>query len=262
MTLWLLAMLACGGADAPESANEPAPAKAIAPVAPAKALKGAVAAEVKPEEGWGAVFWRSGQAWKNGGGTVVASAIAARAATPSGGPNICGGVALKGAIPNAALALPDGAEVPKIQKTPAIRAHLVERTAWRLDEVLPPRDKYSPAVSSNAPSQQRGVQVGSVAKTRRHGAPPILLSTGVRECTAAIAVVDSKAERTLAYDRIAGICDTLRVLPATQLDGDRQREFAAFNDTNVILYRLNEASNQVKLTRIGHWQCDADASGG
>jgi hypothetical protein len=151
--------------------------------------------------------------------------------------------------------------MPTIIKTPAIRAHLVERAAWRLDEVLPPRDKFSPAVSSTAPSEQRGVKVGSVAKTRRHGAPPVLISTGVRDCTAAIAVVDAKAERTLAHDRVAGVCSPLRVLPAAQLDAQNGREFAVFNETDVILYRLLEDGGRIRLTRLGEWRCPAPAGG-
>ena len=198
-------MLACGGDNSAPDAIEPAPAEVIVPVAPAKALANATRAVEAPEEGWGAVFWRSGQAWKVGGGNIVASALIAREAPSSGDANICGGVALKGAIPKAAVALPEGAAVPEITKTPAIRAHLVERAAWRLDEVLPPRDKYSPAVTNSAPSEQRGVSVGSVAKTRRHGAPPILLATGVRDCTAAVAVVDAETGTLMAQIEVGGV---------------------------------------------------------
>jgi len=262
MQIWLLMMLACGGGDSTPDSPERALSKPIAPVQKAKALKGALEAVEAPEEGWGAIFWRQGQAWKIGGGDIVASPTEAKKITASGEPNVCQGVAIKGAQKNAAVAIPQGTPMPKIIKTPAIRAHLVERAAWRLDEVLPPRDKYSSGVSSNAPSQQRGVSVGSVAKTRRHGAPPLLLATGVRDCTAAIAVLNSKSDLTLAYDRVSGICETLRVLPATQLDTNEGREFAAFNDTDVLLYRLVEGAGRVKLKRLKHWRCAAETTGG
>jgi hypothetical protein len=260
MTLLLMMMLACGGDEAAEVQSPTA--DTISPVAPTKALSRAHPAQVADEAGWGAVFWRAGQAWKVGGGDVLVAPTESRSSTSSGEPNICDGVTVKGAPARAALALPAGAPAPKIIKTPAIRAHLVERSAWRLDEILPPRDKYSPAVSSNAPSEQRGVSIGSVSKTRRHGAPPILLATGVRDCTAAIAVLDAKAERTLAYDRIAGTCDKLRVIPATQLDSGREREFAVFNDTDVVLYRLHEEGSTVKLSRLGQWRCAQSEGGG
>jgi len=262
MRLWLFMMLACGGEDVSSTQAESAPSKASPPVPTAKALTRAVLAEVREESGWGAVFWRKGQAWKVGGGQVLVSATVARESSTVGEPNVCRGVAAKGAPAKAAIALPEGSPVPEIQKTPAIRAHLVERAAWRLDEILPPRDKYSPAVKSTAPSQQRGVSVGSVAKTRRRGAPPILISTGVRDCTAAVAVLDSKAEHTLAYDQVPGPCEKLRVLPATQLDSGPEREFAVFSDTHVILYRLHEESRRPRLSRIGQWTCDKAAGGG
>jgi hypothetical protein len=262
MRLWLIMMLACSGEDASSTQAEPAPSKASNPVPTARALTHAVPAEVREEAGWGAVFWRAGQAWKVGGGQVMVSATVARVGSTQGDPNVCGGVAVKGAPAGAAIALPEGSPVPEIQKTPAIRAHLVERAAWRLDEILPPRDKYSPAVGATSPAQQRGVSVGSVAKTRRKGAPPILISTGVRDCTAAVAVLDAKAEYTLAYDQVPGPCEKLRVLPATQLDSGPEREFAVFSDTHVILYRLHEESRRPRLSRIGQWTCDKAAGGG
>jgi hypothetical protein len=216
---------------------------------------------VSLEDGWGGVFWRKGQAWKVGGGSLLVTPTEVKRVTTSGEPMICDGVAIKGAPVRAALALPEGAPPPKIEHIPAIRAHLVERAAWRIDEVLPPRDKYSPAGSSKQPAKQRGVHVGSVAKTRRHGAPPVLVAAGVRNCTAAVVILASKSERTMAYDRVSGICETLRVLPASDLDGKEGREFAVFNDTDVLLYRMKERAGRVGLTRIGQWRCAPEESG-
>lgn len=254
-------LLACGGGDSGPSSSDEAPPSPIAPVKAAKALQGATAAEVALEDGWGGVFWRQGQAWQVGGGTVLTTPTEARVVTTSGEPMICGGLAVKSAPARAALALPGGAPLPTFDRVPAIRAHLVERAAWRLDEVLPPRDRYSPAGSSSQPARQRGVHVGSVAKTRRHGAPPVLLTTGVRDCTAAVAVLDAKSEHILAYDRVGEVCETLRVLPATDLDGKPGREFAVFNDTVVVLYRMTERAGRVGLTRIGHWRCASEGGG-
>jgi len=263
MRWWVLVLMACGGTGSdPSASSEPDPSKQIAPAPTAKAMIDAEQATVEIEAGWGAVFWRNNQAWRVGGGAVLVSRSTAKKITASGTPLICDGVAVKGAPARAALALPEGAAIPTIKKAPAVQAHTLERAAWRLDEVLPPRGKYSPAVTSAEPGKQRGVEVGSVAKTRRHGAPPVLLATGVRDCSAAITVLGVKADRTLAYDRVPDICTPLRVIPATQLDQTDGREFAAFNDTDVLLYRLNERAGRVGMTRIGHWKCAPDSGGG
>jgi hypothetical protein len=255
---WLL-LNACG--DGTERPGSPpiAPVAAVAPVDPRGASKAASSATVALADGWGAVFWRNDQPWKVGGGDIVTSPTAAAQVVSSGDPLSCGGVAIKGAPARGALALPIGAGMPKIVKAPAIQAHIVERSAWRLDELLPPQGKYAPAATSKSPAQQRGVHVGSVAKTRRYGSPPVLIATGVRECVASVAILTASADRGLAFDQIPGICDPMRVIPATDLDGDGAREFTAYNQQHVLLYRLGATPGEVQLTRLAHWTCPIES---
>ena len=252
--LFLILTFGCGGGD---GANEPT-ATAKAPVAPAKAaaaLKNAKKAERAPEDGWGAVFWRQATAWKVGGGDVVVGPKEAAEVRTSGDPLACKGVAAKGAPKGGALVLPTGSPVPEVMKTAAIQAHRVERAAWRLDEVLPARSKYAAKVPSTSPTQQRGIEVGSVTKTRRYGAPPFLIATGVRQCAGAVVFTDLKAEKTLAYDNLQNTCGALRVIPAMDYDGDGQREFAVFSDETVAAYRIIETPGNLSMTRIGSWSC-------
>ena len=64
--------------------------------------------------------------------------------------------------------LANGLPVPEVKT--AIQAHRVER-ARGLDEVLGPK-KYAANCRALRPAQQRGIEVGSVTKTRRYGGPP------------------------------------------------------------------------------------------
>jgi hypothetical protein len=255
MLLWILPLIiACGGGEEPAVARKPNPPKGPAKVTPSAAAN-AVAATKSIEDGWGAVFWRNATAWKVGGGMTLVSPRAASTVRQSGEPLTCKGVATKGAPPHAALVLPEGTALPDIMGAPAIQAHLIERAAWRLDEVLPPRGRFDSKVSSKQPSVQRGVEVGSVTKTRRYGAPPLLIATGVRSCSGAVIITDLKAEKTLAYDRLPQTCTPLRVIPALDYDGDGNREFAVFSEERVALYRLQERPGKLSMTRIGEWFC-------
>ncbi len=212
-------------------------------------------AKRQTEQGWGAVFWRNATAWKVGGGSVVVGPRGATEVRTRGEVLACEGIATKGAPSHGALVLPEGSSLPKVPASPAIQAHRVERAAWRLDEVLPPRGRFSAGVNSAAPSQQRGIDVGSVTKTRRHGAPPFLISTGVRDCVGVVALMDLKAEATLVYDRIGENCSPLRVLPAFDYDGDGNREFAVFSEEQVAIYRLTEAPGILSMVRIADFAC-------
>ncbi len=255
MVVFLLPLvMGCFGGDEPAVTRKPIPPKAPAKVTAAAAAD-AIAANKSIEDGWGAVFWRNATAWKVGGGMTVLSPRTSGVVRPSGEPLTCNGVATKGAPAHAALALPEGTPTPDIMSSPAIQAHRVERAAWRLDEVLPPRGRFDSKVRSNQPSVQRGVEVGSVSKTRRYGAPPLLIATGVRSCTAAVIITDLKAEKTLLYDRLPQTCTTLRVIPAHDYDGDGNREFAVFSEERVALYRLLERPGRLSMTRIGEWFC-------
>ena len=255
MVLLILPLvLACGGSDEAAIIRKPIPPKGP-PKVTAPAAADAVVAVKSIEDGWGAIFWRNATAWKIGGGMTVVSPRAAATVRQSGDPLTCNGVATKGAPPHAALALPEGTSAPDIMGSPAIQAHRIERAAWRLDEVLPPRGRFDAKVSSNQPSVQRGVEVGSVSKTRRYGAPPLLIATGVRSCSGAVIITDLKAEKTLAYDRLPQTCTPLRVIPALDYDGDGNREFAVFSEERVALYRLDERPGKLGISRIGEWFC-------
>jgi hypothetical protein len=258
MVLLILPLvLACGGGDEPVAKRKPIPPKGPAKVT-APAAANAEAASKALEDGWGAVFWRNATAWKVGGGMTVVSPRATATVRQSGESLTCNGVATKGAPSHAALVLPEGASAPDVMGSPAIQAHRIERAAWRLDEVLPPRGRFDAKVSSNQPSVQRGVEVGSVSKTRRYGAPPLLIATGVRGCSGAVIITDLKAEKTLAYDRLPQTCTPLRVIPALDYDGDGNREFAVFSEERVALYRLDEKPGKLRMSRIGEWFCAID----
>lgn len=230
-----------------------APKAAKRPTATAAA--DAVKAERKIEAEWGALFWRNAIAWKVGGGDIVVGPKTSASVRTSGEPLVCEGVAAKGANKNGALVLPSGATAPEDRNSPAIQAHRVERAAWRLDEVLPERGRFDSKVTSTSPSRQRGVEVGSVTKTRRYGAPPFLIGTGVRNCSGAVAFIDASAEKTLAYDVWRGPCTPLRVIPAHDYDNDGSREFAVFNDQYVRAYRIIETPGRLEMSIIGDWSC-------
>ncbi len=251
--LWML--LSCGGDTETPQVRTPIPPRAKAAIT-APAAKDAVATQKNIEDGWGAVFWRNATAWKVGGGSIVVSPRSASETRTSGEALTCNGVASKGAPTHGSLVLPEGSPLPEMVKPPAIQAHRIERAAWRLDEVLPPRGRFSPKGTSKQPSVQRGVEVGSVTKTRRYGAPPVLISTGVRECAGAVIITDLKAEKTLAYDRLPKTCTPLRVIPALDYDKDGNREFGVFSEERVVLYRLVEKPGRVQMTKIGEWYCE------
>ena len=250
--LWLL--VSCGGQDEPQVTRKPIPPKTPKQIT-AAAAKDAMPAIKSIEDGWGAVFWRNATAWKVGGGNIALSPRSASEVKTSGEPLTCNGVATKGAPKHAAMVLPAEAPPPDMLGAPAIKAHQIERAAWRLDEVLPPRGRFDSKVTRNQPSVQRGVEVGSVTKTRRYGAPPLLISTGIRSCAGAVIITDLKAEKTLAYDRLPKTCTPLRVVPAQDYDGDGNREFGVFSQDRVAIYRLNEKPGSTQMTKIGDWYC-------
>jgi hypothetical protein len=234
----------------------------VAPKQPTKPTATAAAnAKRAPEQiepGWGALFWRNATAWKVGGGSVAVGPKTSSIVRTSGEPLVCKGVATKGAPKYGALVLPDGSTAPEDRSVPAIQAHRIERAAWRLDEVLPARGRFASKVTSNQPSRQRGVEVGSVSKTRRYGSPPFLIATGVRDCTGAVVFTDVKAESTVAYDTIPQTCSPLRVIPAHDYDGDGNREFAVFSEDHVRAYRLTETPGRLEMSTIGDWSCPVD----
>ncbi|NOY28072.1 MAG: hypothetical protein GXP62_19580 [Oligoflexia bacterium] len=252
----LLALLLSCGTGAPSTPDPVAPPPLTDPAIGAATGKKAplpLLATVAPEPGWGAVMWQDGVWYRTGGGVLAASSRAAVTLKPTGSTGVCGDVVAdpKGAM----IVLPTGASPPALTPAPAIQAALVERAAWRLDELLPDLDRFSPAPSSPDPSRARGVEVGSVAKVRRHGAPPILVATGHRDCTGVIAVLSADASSALAYGTLDHACEPLRVLPPNDLDGDKARELVAWSRSRVALYRLVETPGSVSLVRLADWSC-------
>lgn len=241
MWLGLVGILACNTPSNEEPAATPAPA-----------APGGVAASVDlaAGEAFGAVFWREGRAWRLGGeGAGLLGPGGAGEARVGQDQGPCG-VSLEGAPERAVLAVPAGKTPTAPPEAPANLAGVVERAAWRLDEALPPRDRFTPAVDTPDPALQRGVRVASVVKTRRQGAPPVLLASGTRDCTTAVALLDHDAGKLLAWDRLDQACEPLSLLPVADYDGDGARELAAYNDARVVLYRLVEEPGRVGLTRI------------
>jgi len=235
-TLYLLLFSACGGTG-------PTPTHTLS----------------KPVAGWGAVLWRDGVAVQHGGGPVLVSpksrAVAtAAAAAPA---DRCGGTVLEGAPPSSVLAPPAGSPEVVPPKPAAVPAPLVEAALWRVDTLLPPADEFTPVQASAAPAKARGVELGSVVKTRRHGAPPVLVVSGERSCTAVLAVLDAKATNVLASQSVPGVCGVPRVLPPADLDGDGALETALFTDDRVVAARLELASGKESMTLLGDWACPA-----
>ena len=258
-TLTMAILFACGDTEPNQGVQRQPVAPRSAKKVVSPSAKNAKKAEHRSEDGWGAVFWRNATAWKVGGGSVVVGAREASEVRISGEPLSCGGVATKGAPKNAALALPANSPVPKMTKSSAIQAHRIERAAWRLDEVLPERGRFASKIPSKAPSKQRGIDVGSVTKTRRYGAPPFLIATGVRSCNGAVIFTDLKAEKILAYDQLSEACSPLRVISAQDYDGDGNREFAVFSNEKVAVYRLDESPGRLAMTRLSEWTCKEDS---
>lgn len=242
--LIFLAFIACSSTTAPPAEPE------AAPTAPAVDDRKATS---QPETGWGALLYRDDAWMSTSDGTLAVGPKGASTLRPSGSLGACGAIVDDPA--GAMFVLKAGASEPTIVPAPAIQANLVERSAWRLDELLPALDRFAPLPTSPDPSRSRGVNVGSVAKTRRTGAPPILIAAGHRECTGVIAVLDGDASSTLAWDSIDQACEPLRVMPANDLDGDGVREVGAWSRSRAVLYRMVETPGSVRLVRLADWTC-------
>lgn len=255
MGLWLLLILACQPSSNPEAAvATPSEAPAAAPVNAAPTAPQATV-DLPVGAAWGGVFWREGRAAKKGGGSVGLGPEGAGPLGEAGAEGPCG-VAVGQAHPRAVLALPAGKTATAPDPAPANPAGVVERAAWRLDEVLPPRDAFSPAVTSPDPALQRGMRVASVVKTRRTGAPPVLIASATRDCTAVIAAMDREAAAVMSWDRLDKVCEPLALLPAADYDGDGTREIAAYGEHRIVLYQLVEKPGSLALRRVGDWTCE------
>jgi hypothetical protein len=168
-------------------------------------------------------------------------------------------VAIDDATPHAVVTLPEGktGEVPA--KPAVISASTVEAAAWRLDETLPGRDRFTPIDPDAAPAVQRGVEVGSVIKVRRYGGPPVVVVGGRRGPSGGLVVMNHAASTTLARVLVDGFATTPRVLPPTDVDGDGHLETALFTDERVVLARLKLTPSTVELIPLESWSCGPDA---
>jgi len=239
----LLFLCACSGASTPVPA-EPLPSDRPGTAHPSSG------------EGWGAVFWQDGVAWKVGGGLeTIGPGGRTTATVRSAEPGYCGGVALDHATPNAVVAAPVGTTGEAPAKPAVIAAATVEAAAWRLDEVLPGRDRFTPVNPDAAPALQRGVEVGSVVKVRRYGGPPVLLVSGRRGSSGALLVLDREATRVEAKVQVEGLTSTPRVLPPADIDGDGAAETALFTRTETLLARLELTPSTVGLQSLEWWTC-------
>ena len=94
-----------------------------------------------------------------------------------------------------------------------------------------------------------------MAKIRRHGAPPVLITSGNRGCTGVIAILNADASETLAWDSLEGACEPLRVFPPNDLDGDGVREVGTWSRSRATLYRMPETPGSIGLVRLADWTC-------
>ena len=214
-----------------------------------------------PASGWGAVLWEGDTAYAYGPGAVVLGLRAAgsRADAPGAPAHRCGGAALQAPPPGAALLLPPGAAVPTIEPPPANAAPLVEAVTFRLDSHLPAADRFTPIDPAAQPAKQRGLELGSVIKVRRTGNPPVLLATGRRDCTAVLALLDREATTILSTLDLPGLCETPRLVPPADYDGDGAREAALATPGRVVAFRLDERATAPALQLLGDWSCPAPA---
>lgn len=212
-----------------------------------------------PAPGWGAVLWEGGTAYAYGPGAAVLGLrdAAARVDAPGVAAQRCGGIALQSPPAGAALVLPPGAAVPTITPPPANAAPLVEAVSFRLDAHLPAADRFTPIDPAAQPAKQRGLELGSVIKVRRTGNPPVLLATGRRGCTAVLALLDREASRIEATLDLPGLCETPRLVPPADYDGDGAREAALATPGRVVAFRLDERSPTPALQLLGDWSCPA-----
>ena len=158
--------------------------------------------------------------------------------------------------PNAVVVLPEGRVGDVPQKPSVIPASTVEAAAWRMDELLPGRDRFTPVDPDAAPALQRGVELGSVVKVRRYGGPPVVLVGGRRGAVGGLVLVDHTASAVEAQLLVDGFESTPRVLPPTDLDGDGELETALFTDRRVVLARLQLTPASAALTGLESWVCD------
>jgi hypothetical protein len=207
-----------------------------------------------PLDGWAPVYQTDAGLVAMGEGNLLVGPGGVQEALPTGEVGPCGGRLLANQD-RAVLVLPEGVQTTPPPAAPTVQAAQVELAGWRLNEVLPPLEESIENDGPTQPARQKGISVGSVSKTRRHGAPPIFLVSGVRGCTAALLILDSELENILDHHTWEGACSPLAVMPPADLDGDGQRELAVYNSLEVTLFRLRETPGTVSLQVEGRWGC-------
>lgn len=208
--------------------------------------------------GWGAVFWRDGVAVRLGEGDRVLGRGGAATVTATGETGVCDGTVLPGAPPLARLALAGDGPPPELPAVPKVQADLARAAAVALHPTLP-ADRFTP--HSEDPERLHGIDLGSVVKTRRELAPPVLLVSAHREGTAAIAVLSRDATEVHEVLLHEGWSERAHLLPAADLDGDGLREVALYGPRDLALYRLDESGRHPRLQAVHHWRCP-EADGG
>jgi hypothetical protein len=119
------------------------------------------------------------------------------------------------------LWLPPGEE-QTFQPVPMVAAAVVERSAWKLAEVLGPPEGVLPGVDAKDPTLHQGIRVQAVAKLRRPG-PPWQAIVGERRDRVALAIADGAATNLasgLVLRRSTDAPVDIRVATGGDVDGD------------------------------------------
>lgn len=207
--------------------------------------------------GWGAVFWRDGVAARLGEGDQALGRGGVGTVHTTGEAGACGGAVLSEVPPLARLTVA-GEGAPALPEVPKVQADVARAAAVALHPSLPV-DRFTP--HSEDPERLHGIDLGSVVKTRREHAPPVLLVSAFREGSAAVAVLSRDAREVHEVTLLEGWSERAHLLPAADLDGDGRREVAAYGPRDLVLFRLDESGRHPRLERVHAWRCP-EADGG
>ena len=232
MILLMLTLLACTGSDASRG-DGPA--------------------------GWGAVFWKEGQAVRIGEGTVTVGRGGVKSVVEADGNGVCGGRKLTGTPPLSRLSVVPKGEAPALPPTSQVLSTAVSSAAGRLNEAMPAPDRFAPYVDD--PTKLYGMTMGTVAKTRRELAPPVLLASALRDDIAVVAVLDRDGTETLSSLLLETWTERVNLLPVADYDGDGARELAAYGPKDLALLAFDESAPDPTLKVVHRWHCE-DADGG
>ncbi len=210
-------------------------------------------------DGWGAVFWKDGQAARIGQGSVLVGRGGVSAAAEADGDGVCGGRMLSGAPELTRLSVSPKGEPPELPAQAKVLATTATQAVSQLQGVLPEGDRFTPYVDD--PTHFFGMTVGTVAKTRRHMAPPVLLASAVRDGRAALGVLDRAGEELHQGLLLEGWTERAHLLPTADYNGDGAREVVLYGPQDVALFSMDETGRNPSLTLVHRWTC-AEADGG